>query len=304
MLRLEGVDKRYPGVHALKDVSLAVRRGEVHAIVGENGAGKSTLVGVAAGTVARRQRRRSRSAASDRDAPTPRVVARARARDRLPGARAAARPDGRREHAARHARARCARAPASSTRGPRERLAPWRGAADDRPARVRARPAPGRALRRRDRHGAGGGADASSILDEPTEHLLPEGVEVLFARDPQEIERGAAVVYISHRIREVKQVADTITVLRDGALAGHVRGRRGHRGRHRRPDRRPPLETRVPAQAGSARPSATPVLERRGPQRHALPLRVSIDVRRGRDRRPRRHRRPRPARVPARARRA
>src|SRR5262245_41662950 len=50
-LRLEVIDKRYPGVHALKDVSLAVRRGEVHAIVGENGAGKSTLVGVAAGTV-------------------------------------------------------------------------------------------------------------------------------------------------------------------------------------------------------------------------------------------------------------
>ena len=50
-LRLGGIDKRYPGVHALEDVSLTVRRGEVHAIVGENGAGKSTLVGVAAGTI-------------------------------------------------------------------------------------------------------------------------------------------------------------------------------------------------------------------------------------------------------------
>ena len=51
VLRLDGADKHYPGVHALKNVSLTVRRGEVHALVGENGAGKSTLVGVAAGTV-------------------------------------------------------------------------------------------------------------------------------------------------------------------------------------------------------------------------------------------------------------
>src|SRR4051794_22512501 len=51
VLQLDGADKHYPGVHALKNVSLTVRRGEVHALVGENGAGKSTLVGVAAGTV-------------------------------------------------------------------------------------------------------------------------------------------------------------------------------------------------------------------------------------------------------------
>jgi len=50
--RMEGVSKRYGGVHALQNSSLAVEAGRIHAILGENGAGKSTLIKIMSGVVA------------------------------------------------------------------------------------------------------------------------------------------------------------------------------------------------------------------------------------------------------------
>jgi ribose transport system ATP-binding protein len=52
LFRMEGISKRYGGVHALEKADLEVQAGRVHAILGENGAGKSTLIKVMSGVVA------------------------------------------------------------------------------------------------------------------------------------------------------------------------------------------------------------------------------------------------------------
>jgi ribose transport system ATP-binding protein len=51
LLEAKGVVKNYGAVAALRDASLAVRAGEVHALLGANGAGKSTLVKILTGAV-------------------------------------------------------------------------------------------------------------------------------------------------------------------------------------------------------------------------------------------------------------
>ena len=51
LLVMKNINKSFPGVRALRDVSLSLRRGEVHALIGENGAGKSTTLKAVAGLV-------------------------------------------------------------------------------------------------------------------------------------------------------------------------------------------------------------------------------------------------------------
>ncbi len=51
ILEMRNIVKEYPGVKALNDVNFKVKRGEIHALVGENGAGKSTLMNVLSGTI-------------------------------------------------------------------------------------------------------------------------------------------------------------------------------------------------------------------------------------------------------------
>ena len=52
ILTMKDIDKSFPGVHALDHVNFEVKRGEVHALMGENGAGKSTTMNMITGYIA------------------------------------------------------------------------------------------------------------------------------------------------------------------------------------------------------------------------------------------------------------
>src|SRR5207248_2917187 len=60
------------------------------------------------------------------------------------------------------------------------------------------------------------------LMDEPTAALTPQEVGDLFRIVRQLKSRGTAIVFISHRLEEVFEIADRITVLRDGQLVGTV----------------------------------------------------------------------------------
>ena len=64
LLEMKNISKEFPGVKALDNVSLTVRRGTVHALMGENGAGKSTLIHIVLHHRSRKKKRRNLMQAS------------------------------------------------------------------------------------------------------------------------------------------------------------------------------------------------------------------------------------------------
>lgn len=216
LLSLDSVSKYFAGVTALDGVSFSVRAGEVHALVGENGAGKSTLMAIASGALA-----------ADKG------------QVKIAGNPMRGDPELARELGLAIVRQEPSLMPDLTVA---ENL--YLGVP------VRSRPPIGRAvdwaqdllrtwsndvaIDARERVASLGPeqrfiieivkALASEpkvlVLDEPTEHLLAEDVKRLFERIRSVTKRGASVVYISHRIREVQQISDRLTVLRDGEGQG------------------------------------------------------------------------------------
>ncbi|MGP3533780.1 ATP-binding cassette domain-containing protein [Microbacterium sp. RD1] len=215
VLRLEGITKTFPGVRALTDVNIDVRAGEIHALVGENGAGKSTLMAVASGALSPDEGavQIDGHALSAADPDEARRLGLAIVRQDpalLPDLTVA-------ENMAVGVGYRRVGGLGRAARWAAAQLEPW-GMGIDPGARVAdltveqrfiVEIAKALALEPR-----------VLILDEPTEHLSLEEVQKLFARVREVVAGGAAVVYISHRIPEVKQISDRITVLRDGKVRG------------------------------------------------------------------------------------
>jgi galactofuranose transport system ATP-binding protein len=216
VLEARGIGKRFPGVVALSDVDIALHGGEVHALVGENGAGKSTLIKVLTGVY-----QPDDGTLSHQGSPV------------------------------RFARPLDAQAAGISTiyqeinlvpllsvarnvflgREPRGRL----GLIDTRAMNARA----GELLR-----SLGVTADVTRplrtlglgtqqmvalaravaidarvvVMDEPTSSLEPREVATLFEVIGRLRAQGIAVLYVSHRLDELYQICDRVTVLRDGKV--------------------------------------------------------------------------------------
>jgi rhamnose transport system ATP-binding protein len=214
LVELRGVSRSYGGVHAVEDVSFAIRPGTVHALVGENGAGKSTLVKILTGII---QPDEGEIAIDG----TPRRVSDPQAAHRLGIVAMYQEPTvfqdltvAENVFAGRHPRSRLGAVDWGAMRSEASRILEELGA--DIPADT-----PVRGLGVADRQLLEIAKALSSsarllIMDEPTAALSPHEVENLFATVARLRERGVAIVFISHRLEEVTAIADTVTVLRDG----------------------------------------------------------------------------------------
>jgi len=216
-LELAGVTKEFPGVRALKNVALRVRRGEVHALVGENGAGKSTLVKILGGIYPhgsfggeiriggeRVRFHRPPDAQRKGIGLVPQeisiienlTVAENILVGRWTGGSLV------------NVRSLCASA---------EDVLGRLGAALDPRQRVATLNASQRQLVMLAR--ALATAPAVLILDEPTSALTQVEANQLFRIVHSLREAGGSIVFISHKLEEVLALADRTTVLRDGAVA-------------------------------------------------------------------------------------
>ncbi len=214
-LRLTDVRKSFGAVKALKGVSLEVRAGEVHALLGENGAGKSTLMAVAAGSL--QPDEGAVEIGGERlDAASP-SAAQALGLGVVYQHPALAEDLTVVENMVLAMPKRLRPKHSQANAWAQERLQTI-GAKVDPASRVSELTAAESQLVEIAKALA---LDPSVlILDEPTAALDADEVDHLFQQVRAIRERGTAIVYISHRIPEVEEIADRLTVLRDGEARG------------------------------------------------------------------------------------
>jgi ABC-type sugar transport system ATPase subunit len=214
-VELRGISKRFGGVRALVDVDLTVARQSIHALVGENGAGKSTLGKILAGVYRPDDGEllvdgRSVAYRSPRDALLDGITIIAQEPTLVPhrsvlenvflGVES--------ETAGVVDRRRTARRFATLVEQTGIDLPPRRPArslrvADQQKVEIL------RAIVRNAK---------LIVMDEPTSALTTDESERLFELVRRLQQRGTTIVYVSHFLAEVLELADTVTVLRDGAV--------------------------------------------------------------------------------------
>jgi ribose transport system ATP-binding protein len=217
VLELSGVSRQFGAVRALTDVSFDCRAGEVHAIVGENGSGKSTLLGIASGFV-------------DPDLGTVRIGGEPLRRDSPALARTLGLAMAYQDTSLilpEPVKNNLFLAAPEDRRPPFRRRKRWaRKLLAEFDLDLELFPdAPARLLSLADGQlfevAKALVADPKVLLlDEPTTALGPDEVDALHRTVADCSRRGVGVVYVSHRLPEVLEVADRITVLRDGRNQG------------------------------------------------------------------------------------
>ena len=204
LVEVEGVRKAFPGVLALDGASLKVRPRSVHALMGENGAGKSTLMKIVAGVYRPDSGQvmvRGRTAMIHQELnlfPSMTVA------ENIWIGREPLTRFGLIDHRALVRRTRDLFADLRIAIEPEEQVR-------DLTIARRQMVEIARAVSR--------DADVL-VMDEPTSTLSEHEVEQLFTIVADIRARGRAIVYITHKIGEVFRIADEVTVMRDGRIAG------------------------------------------------------------------------------------
>src|SRR3954453_21539703 len=216
-IELSAISKSYSGAPALTDVSVEVLPGEVHAILGENGAGKSTLMNIAAGTVqpdagAVLMHGDEITGLTPRSATALGIA--------IVHQHPALLPDMTVLENFQVALPRSVFSGRSTSKVARELLDSV-GLLVHLSERVES-------LTLAEKHlleiaKAFAVRPRLLILDEPTAPLGGDAVELLFGRVREIVAAGTSVVYITHRLGEVRELADRVTVLRDGRVRGTSR---------------------------------------------------------------------------------
>jgi simple sugar transport system ATP-binding protein len=217
-LEMSGISKRFGGVHALRDVDLTLEIGEVHCLVGENGSGKSTLIKIISGVQA--PERGGRITISGKDYPRLNpvhsthcgiqviyqdlslfpnldVAENIAMAHHLGGMRTV-------NWAAMRATAMAAMAKVGVELDPETKVCDLSVARRQLVAICRALAADARLI----------------IMDEPTASLTRHEVDALIKLVSELKRAGICIVFVSHRLDEVLEIAERVTVLRDGAKVG------------------------------------------------------------------------------------
>jgi len=220
LLLMEGIEKSFPGVHALSGCRFELRSGEVHALVGENGAGKSTLMKVLAGVYSK-DAGRLRYKGAEVEIPSPRAAQQLgismihQELNLMPHltvaqnifiGREPRRALGFLDDRKLNDNARRLLETLRLDLDPRTRVSKLTVATQQMVEIAKALSFNSEVL----------------IMDEPTAALTETEIDDLFRIIRQLRDRGVGVVHISHRLEELKQISDRITVMRDGKYVDTV----------------------------------------------------------------------------------